>query len=463
MALLCLLVGCGSSGADEGSAMGAGGGPPTFSGASSSGGSEAGGANGGTSAGTGGSGSSTAGTGGAAGGAVGGMGIAGETDHGGTSSSNGGSATEAIDTSGAPFTVAEGLFDPTKPDDLGLPVALGTETLTIFRPTDGSDHYSNGVALVAFDGWLYAQWQSSPTNEDSPDTWTAYSRSQDGKTWSAPMTLAAATSEGEHTSGGWWVSGDTLVAYINVWPTTLSPHGGYTQYVTSSDGLKWSSPKQLPMADGNSLNGVFEQDPHALPDGRIINAAHFQPGVQVAPVYTDDPSGLSGWKRAPFESLASTATSTRELEPSWYRRADGAVVMIFRDQNSTFHKLAALSADRGQTWTKPVETNMPDSRAKQSAGNLPDGTAYFTSNPVSSKSRIPLVVTLSREGKVFDKAFVLRKGGSDLQAQRYSGTSKGLGYSYPKSTVANGYLYVGYATNKEDVQCTRVPLTSLGY
>ncbi|MET0794581.1 MAG: hypothetical protein ABW061_23880 [Polyangiaceae bacterium] len=38
---------------------------------------------------------------------------------------------------------------------------------------------------------------------------------------------------------------------------------------------------------------------------------------------------------------------------------------------------------------------------------------------------------------------------------------KGLGYSYPKSMVANGFLFVAYSTNKEDVQCTRVPLESL--
>src|SRR5262249_23108429 len=124
--------------------------------------------------------------------------------------------------------------------------------------------------------------------------------------------------------------------------------------------------------------------------------------------------------------------------------------------------LASASADRGATWTTPVQTDMPDSRAKQSAGNLPSGAAYFVSNPVLSKTRIPLVVTLSRDGRLFDKAFVLRKGGADLQAQRYTGSAKTLGYNYPKSVATGGYLYVGYATNKEDVQLTRVPLTSLG-
>ncbi|MGC4093204.1 MAG: exo-alpha-sialidase [Polyangiaceae bacterium] len=381
---------------------------------------------------------------------------------GGTVARGGAAGSGSIDISGPPFTVKSGLFDQTKVDDLGLAAATGLETFTIFRPTDQSDHYSNGVVLTSFKGMLYAQWQSSATDEDSADTWTAYARSSDGKTWSAPIKLAAASSDRHRTSGGWWVSGDTLVAYVNVWPTSLSPRGGYVEYMTSTDGVAWSAAKAVTMSDGSALLGVFEQDPHALPDGRIINAAHFQPGLLVAPCYTDNASGVAGWKRAPFTSLAAT-TTTREMEPSWYLRSDGAVVMVFRDQETTYRKLASVSADRGATWTTPVLTDMPDSRAKQSAGNLPSGVAYFVSNPVTNKTRAPLAVTISRDGRLFDRAFTLRKGGSDLQAQRYTGTSKGLGYSYPKSMVANGYLYVGYATNKEDVQLTRVPLTSLAY
>jgi hypothetical protein len=363
---------------------------------------------------------------------------------------------------GPPFTVAANLFDPTRPNDQGLAAAPGTETVTIFQPTATSDHYSNGVVLVAFQGWLYAQWQSSATDEDSPDTWTAYSRSQDGKTWSAPRALAARASDGERTSGGWWVAGGTLVAYINVWPSALTPRGGFTQFVTSTDGTTWSAPKSLPMADGTPMAGVFEQDPHLLAGGRVLNAAHFQPGLVAAPCYTDDPSGTAGWMRAPFSNLSTTAASSREVEPSSYVRADGVTVMVFRDQSGTYRKLAAMSGDRGSTWTVPVVTNMPDSRAKQSAGNLPDGTAFFVSNPVPNATRIPLAVTLSRDGQLFDRAFLLR-GGGDLQPQRYPGVAKTPGYDYPKSMAYGGSLYVGYSVNKEDVQLTRVPLASLAY
>lgn len=362
---------------------------------------------------------------------------------------------------GVPFTVGANLFDQSDTVALGLSTAPGTETFTVFQATATSDHYCNGVALIPFKGMLYCQWQSSAVHEDSTDTWVAYSRSSDGKTWSSPMKLAVPGGADYKTSGGWWVNGDTLVAYVNVWPSSLSPRGGNAYYATSVDGLKWSSLKALPLADGSAMKGIVEQDPHALPGGRILNAAHFQPGLLVSPIYTDDPSGIRGWKRATYTNLSVNSNVSREIELSWSLRSDGAAVMVFRDQSATYLKLASVSLDSGKTWSTAVETAMPDSRAKQSAGNLPDGTAFQVSNPVNGKRRTPLAITLSKDGKVFDKAYVLRKGGGFLPALQYAGKAKTLGYSYPKSCVWNGFLYAGYAVNKEAIAVTRVPLSSL--
>ena len=360
-----------------------------------------------------------------------------------------------------PFTIKSDLFDQTNTINLGLKTAKGTETVTIFSPSDSTDHYSNGVVLTFFKGWFYCQWQSSAQDEDALDTWVAYSRSQDGKNWSSPMVLAPSIDNGYCTSGGWWVAGDTLVAYINTWPSGVSPKGGFTRYTVSTDGLTWSELRPLLMIDADTLNGIFEQDPHALPDGRIICAAHFQPGMIASPIYTDDPSGIHGWKRARFSNLSVSHGVSQELEPSWYLRSDSAVVMVFRDQSGSYRRLASISFDRGETWSKAVLTNMPDSRAKQSAGNLPDGSAFLVGNPTNNKLRIPLAVTLSKDGKYFNTAYVLREGGSDLQALRYRGQYKRQGYHYPKSIVWQGYLYVSYTTNKEDVEYTRVPLKNL--
>ena len=62
------------------------------------------------------------------------------------------------------------------------------------------------------------------------------------------------------TNGGWWRYGDTLVAFINVWPQGLQPKAGYVEYITSRDGSRWSKPKPLLDYAGKPVAGVIEQD-----------------------------------------------------------------------------------------------------------------------------------------------------------------------------------------------------------
>ena len=355
--------------------------------------------------------------------------------------------------------IPDGVIDTTKHETVGLKPAKEVKTVTIFKATELSDHYANGVVLSAFKGKLYCMWQSSPKDEDSDDTRVVYSISRDdGNTWSKPMTLAAPSRDYYCTSGGWQVWGDTLIAFIDTWEKGLSPRGGKTCYMTSSDGLKWSKMQPVRMIDGSEMNGVLEQDPYRLPDGRIIGANHFMPGLHVCPVFTDDPRGISGWQKGQFEAEDIGKTS-REIEPSQYLQPDGTIVMLFRDQSSSFYKLVSVSKDRGETWTKTTLTSFPDARTKQCAGNLPDGTSFIVSCPVPAKRRWPLVLHLSDDGKKFDKAILLRSGApGDLPPRRYDGRYKTLGYSYPKAIVHKGKLYISYSTNKEDVECTIVTI-----
>lgn len=349
----------------------------------------------------------------------------------------------------------ESVIDTTQHETLGLKRSDAIKTITIFKAEEETDHYANGVVMTAFKDVLYCMWQSSPKDEDSDDTWVAYSRSTDGGNhWTKPQPLALPTESYYCTSGGWLVHGDTLTAYIDTWEKGLSPRGGKTYYTTSTDGETWSELQPVRMAEGSEMEGVLEQDPYPLPDGRIIGAAHFQPGLHVCPVFTNDPSGKGGWQRGAFEGEV-LGKQSRELEPSQYLQPDGTIVMLFRDQSSSFRKLASISTDRGESWTKPVETNIPDARTKQCAGNLPDGTAFMVCCPSNGKWRWPLVLLLSHDGKVFDKAILLRNGSAgDLPPRRYEGRYKTLGYSYPKAFVHQNKLYVGYSVNKERVDCT---------
>ena len=380
-----------------------------------------------------------------------------------------GGAVRSLETQ-APYAVAPGLFDAGRPD-LGLRPAPGAQTFTVFAPNDADQRFNNGVVLIPFKGHLHAMWQTSARDEDSADTHVVHAVSQDGETWSAPVVLEPAGQGGRmHSSGGWMTDGQTLVAYVNVWPDGFqSGAGGYAEYRTSVDGVTWSAPQRVMGADGTPVEGVIEQDPHAY-DGRVHTAFHMRPGMIARPWFTDDPLGRTGWRPGAYQNLPRDISGaaaehekrlSREIEPSLFRRADGCLVMVFRDEELSFRQIATESCDRGETWSAPVLTDMPDSRAKQSAGNLPDGTAYLVNAPNSDRPRMPLAVTLSDDGRRFDRSYLLR-GQGDLQPLRFEGQYKRPGYHYPKSVVWSGHLYVAYAANKEDVQVTRVPVGALG-
>lgn len=363
----------------------------------------------------------------------------------------------------APFLVKDDLYNHNIINTLGLSFADSVETISIYKPNDETNKYNHGAVLISFKGMLYAQWQSSAKDKDAPDTWIAYSTSSDGLNWTSPKKLFNGRENCFCTNGGWWTDGHVLIAYLNAWPKIKNSCDGFVEYISSKDGINWSDPKPITDKNNLPLKGIFEQDPHALPNGRIITAIHLNPGMIASPFYTDDPRGITGWTKGIINNLEYGGNTSREIEPSWFLQNDGNLVMIFRDQSNSFKKLASQSSDNGETWTKPALINMPDSSSKQCAGNLPDGTAFMVNNPTNSKDRFPLAITLSKDGKYFDKAYLLRAGGDDLQKMKYEGLYKRSGYSYPKAYIWNDYLYVSYATNKEDIEITRVPLSSLIY
>lgn len=366
----------------------------------------------------------------------------------------------------APFRITTGLFDLNNQNTAGLENPQGLQNVDVYIPTDNTDHYSNQVMMAAFKGVIHMMWQNSPTDEDTDDTVVTWIYSSDnGETWSKPAILAKGDDKTYCTSGGWLVTEDKLIAYINVWNYGKQPLR--VDYMTTTDGINWSERQHVKMADGSDLGCEFGQDPHIFKNGRIICSGHFPTsahpeGKHLWPLYTDDPLGVTGWKKGTFANTAkSTDVQTRELEPSFYQKDENTIVMTMRDQKSSYYVLASVSTDNGETWSNAVQTNMPDSRSKQCAGNLPDGTAYIVNNPYRiNKPRCPLAITLSKDGETFTHSYLLR-GLDELPAQAYSGWAKTLGYSYPKAMVYNGYLWVSYSIQKERVGYSRIPLSSI--
>lgn len=351
-------------------------------------------------------------------------------------------------------------YDASRPETMGFELLPAVETVTVFQPDSTGCRYNNGLVLYPFKGKLFAQWQSSDWDEDASDTRVLYSVSSDGLTWSEPMPLPLPPIEGIWTNGGWWADASQLIAFVNAWsiPTGVGKKGT-TYFLCSEDGIHWTEPLPVCDVDGRPVPGVMEQDLRRMPNGELLTTFHVQPGLIAVPHFTSDSTGKSGWIRSQMASIPMvTQQMSRGIEPSWFVRSDGSLVMVFRDQRGSHRLLYSISSDSARHWTTPVESDFLDSRAKQSAGNLPNGITFLVHNPSGSKTRFPLSITWSRDGIRFDRMMNLRIGGADLPDRRFEGRYKSIGYHYPKSVIWNDYLYVGYATNKEMIQCTRIPL-----
>ncbi len=69
-----------------------------------------------------------------------------------------------------------------------------------------------------------------------------------------------------------------------------------------------------------------------------------------------------------------------------------------------------------------------------------------------------LTIALSRDGRVFDRAYVIR---GEPTMRRYDGQHKLNGWQYPHAVVWKDTLYVAYSINKEDIGLTHIALTDL--
>jgi hypothetical protein len=148
----------------------------------------------------------------------------------------------------------------------------------------------------------------------------------------------------------------------------------------------------------------------------------------------------------------------RVNEPSWYVDPAGVTHMLIRDNARTKRLLHSTSTDDGLTWSEPVETDYPDATSKNFVLRLSDGRYCLINNP-NPTSRDPLGITVSTDGRLFGNPRALCK---DAPMRRFQGRAKPeRSFQYPHALEHDGYLYVIYSVNKEDIVVSRYKLEDL--
>jgi hypothetical protein len=269
------------------------------------------------------------------------------------------------------------------------------------------------------------------------------------------------------TANGLYVVDGTVYAIAEVHEYFAKDDGELRQKLEAATGRKttrgrlgWGRLARAVKPDGQ-LGPVFwlvDDPPKPLGDHPALPHAGDPRFAAIAKALNQrmaQPLHMPAWDFRGHTNWTTAADGHGLCEPSVYRRPDGVLVKLSRDLQHSRRIYAATSED-GASFAPAIRTSIPDAPSKSVSGTLPDGRIYLVGN--QSIGRDPLVISLSRDGVVFDRAAAIRAGAPRV---RIRGRAKGPGFQYPAVTIVGDALWAIYSIGKEDVAVSRVPLAAL--
>ncbi len=332
-----------------------------------------------------------------------------------------------------------------------LPVVTHVE---IERARQEGYHYLHEAAIAWHDGRLYAGWANHRLFEINVKDELLRGRvSKDGGfTWGSAKTWAAAPLLGAESFNHpvLFSHQGKLWGFFTCW-NNKTPR---TEIFVLSSNESWA-----PL--GSPISGFLPfTPPRKLDDGNWIMSGElhwFEAAVAIS--HGDD------FTRWDVVHIPKPETIHLHFPETTLMEQSGALVAICRPRNADTAP-AAVSNDRGRTWTPLRLSNFPLAPSKPLCGKLSNGQQYLiTDNLEQGRALLSIAVT-TPGGNHFCQIWKLRHqqtpkrrllGSSDGKSKAGSDTE----WSYPAAVEHDGKLYVIYTQGKEDCAMSIIPLSSL--
>ncbi len=345
----------------------------------------------------------------------------------------------------------------------------------VYEATENAQ-YSHHPYICRFNGQYIALFSNGIVHEDDAGQRAVISYSSDFINWTKPHALdVTGNSQSVDTACGLFVYGDTLYVYVGTYfydkkHTQESGnrvfedkgHENTRLYVlTSKDGVHFSKPIYT------GLRMVPNMSPKIMKSGEVVICGNF-----LMPVNKQFSDNFNDWEICGLKTQQlvddsetfyavseSLGIETVVCEADIFERNNDEYVALFRSQKKEFFGFlyASFSSDL-RNWSLPEKTLFTNDTSKFSVGKLSDGRFYYVGNSLVGGGRNPLVLSLSKDGENFNKHFVL---GEEKPTIKYRGFAKFGAYGYPYAFEDEGYLYVIYSVNKEDIEACRVKISDL--
>lgn len=261
-----------------------------------------------------------------------------------------------------------------------------------------SCHASTIVELA--NGDLAAAWFGGET-EGSPDASHYWAKKRVGQAqWDPPERLWDMPGHSAGNPRLFMTPDDTLWAMLPVNFGKWCNGGTRFYYRTSHDsGETWSEAVHVPELD--MLLG--KNKPVVFPDGRFALPVTMELTKMSAAVVRMPESG--SWQ---VSSPLSLPGGGRCIQPSFVMLRDGRVLAFFRTGSGRIWK--AFSADRGLTWSQPVETALRNNDSGIDLACLQNGDLVLAFND-AEKGRTPLNLAVSAdEGDTWPTTLTVEDG-----------------------------------------------------
>lgn len=353
---------------------------------------------------------------------------------------------------------------------------LPVERAWIHRP-EADWSYCHHPFITHHAGRYVAMWSNGRRDEDAPGQRVQFATSVDGLRWDPAQTLAGPRQgrrfEVQLTAAGFHAHDGRLIAYVGQDEYAALDQGErpFDGHGRGDRGVRALISTDLRTWEDRGLLGapmLFNHGPRRLASGRLL-AAGF-----IAFPWTDDPAGLVGWRMAGFADLSQHADGPTSAsgyaikarlglasgltEGAWYQTDDGIIRMLLRSGEDRLW--VSESRDDGETWSLPRPTGFSDNVSKFHLGRLPDGRWYYvgTPDPAPRWRRNPLVLSLSRDGVIFDRHAIIADQPGEA---RVAGMHKVGDYGYPHTLIHDRHLHVVVSRSKESVELLRVDVADL--
>lgn len=397
-------------------------------------------------------------------------------------------------------------------EDLGLPV-IKNETVKLYNGTAEKDlgAFSLHPHITYFEGTLFAHWSVHYRDEDSPGQYVRYAISRDnGESWSDPYADSAVlfppmenpiSNPDEKDADGVRILGhrphDRCGTGEQSHITWMNDLCGYFHLMLCSNGFAQVDGKLYAIAEAaKGVNGGIGRvareikadgtkgkifwlnedvpdlrkiNPYAINVEEYDNSAYDKELAEKIIWYLSDPKHMPQWDMLPRGWKQRDGKTVHEWSAEFasrhngagcgettysYEAADGTHIRFWRNNQKIQH--VQYSYDKGETWTNVLDTEFPDTGARTSVGNLPDGRVYAVGNP--GVKRMQLCLSVSKDGYLFDENYILAM---NPELMKYRGRAKGTGFHYPHSTISEDSLFVIYSQNKEDIFIAKIKLSDI--